>query len=505
MRHFAQLCADLGLVVAATLVAAIVRADLIVSSAHLLGLLPYVGYSVLAGLLVFSGLGTHRTIWRISGRRDYGRVAVAAAGVVIGAVAAGFLTNRLEGVPRALPLMQFGAIVAFMVGARLLAGLLWTRRRSRANPSKPRASTILVVGLNSVSKLFLQSVAALPEADIEVAGLLGRSARQVGRRMHGVRVLGVVEDVRRALRDLAIEGITIDRIVVAVPMSKLSEEARAVLLDICRDDGVPVVTLADNLGLGPRDEASARDEAEFGGMLQFSAPELALVEGRGYWPVKRAMDIALAVLCLAIAAPVLVLLMLLVLIDVGRPVVFCQRRPGYFGRSFKLYKLRTMSDAYDGDRRLPEEERSSAVGRLLRRLRLDEVPQLYNVLVGDMSFVGPRPLLPVDQDPLYRVRLLVRPGLTGWAQVKGGRIVSAIDKAVMDAWYVQNASLWLDLKVMARTVPMVLFGDRVNREAIERAWRDLAPTGICSSWTRPRKAYLDDQGEEALAGQARAV
>jgi lipopolysaccharide/colanic/teichoic acid biosynthesis glycosyltransferase len=118
----------------------------------------------------------------------------------------------------------------------------------------------------------------------------------------------------------------------------------------------------------------------------------------------------------------------------------------------------------------------SAVGRILRRTRLDELPQLYNVLVGDMSFVGPRPLLPCDQSPEYARRLSVRPGITGWAQVNGGRIISPSDKCVLDIWYLKNASFALDLEIVLRTVKMVLLGDRINTEAVHLARCDLAPT-----------------------------
>lgn len=122
--------------------------------------------------------------------------------------------------------------------------------------------------------------------------------------------------------------------------------------------------------------------------------------------------------------------------------------------------------------------RTSRLGDLLRRTRLDELPQLFNVLFGDMSFVGPRPLLPRDQPDAFRARLLVRPGLTGWAQVVGGRALSAEDKAALDVWYVRHASLTLDLDILRRTVPMVVFGERAHDDLVSRAWSDLLQAGI---------------------------
>src|SRR5262249_22974377 len=114
-----------------------------------------------------------------------------------------------------------------------------------------------------------------------------------------------------------------------------------------------------------------------------------------------------------------------------------------------------------------------AIGQLIRRIRLDELPQLYNVLIGDMSLIGPRPLLPCDQSAEYSDRLSVRPGITGWAQVNGGRIISSSDKLTLDIWYVQKASFVLDLAIILRTVKMVLSGERINTDAVNQARSDL--------------------------------
>jgi lipopolysaccharide/colanic/teichoic acid biosynthesis glycosyltransferase len=168
-----------------------------------------------------------------------------------------------------------------------------------------------------------------------------------------------------------------------------------------------------------------------------------------------------------------------VAVRLGFPIVFWQHRPGLAGRSFRLYKFRTMGASHGPDgRRLPDAERLSNFCNFLRRTRLDELPQLFNILRGEMSFVGPRPLLHQDQPAECLDRLLIRPGLTGWAQVVGGRNISPEDKAALDLWYVCNASLLLDLKIAARTVEIVLFGERVLTPLIARAWHDLTACGI---------------------------
>jgi lipopolysaccharide/colanic/teichoic acid biosynthesis glycosyltransferase len=137
-------------------------------------------------------------------------------------------------------------------------------------------------------------------------------------------------------------------------------------------------------------------------------------------------------------------------------------------------------------RRLPDTHRMSKAGKFMRRTRLDELPQLINILRGDMSFVGPRPLLPQDQPKACAARLLVRPGLTGWAQVVGGRDISPEDKAALDFWYVRKAGLLLDLGIIARTVPFILFGERISGSLIERARRELTESGIMKAETNYR-------------------
>lgn len=151
---------------------------------------------------------------------------------------------------------------------------------------------------------------------------------------------------------------------------------------------------------------------------------------------------------------------------VGRPVFFSQLRPGKDGREFRMFKFRTMSDlrAHNGEL-LPDADRLTAAGRFLRSTSLDELPGLWNVLRGDMSLVGPRPLL-VDYLPLYSTeqarRHEVRPGITGWAQVNGRNALSWEEKFTLDVWYVDNRTIWLDMKILFLTVRKVLVRDGIS-------------------------------------------
>ena len=185
-------------------------------------------------------------------------------------------------------------------------------------------------------------------------------------------------------------------------------------------------------------------------------------------PVKRLLDIIIAAAALVLLSPVLLLLAWQIRHKLGTPVLFRQVRPGRGGIPFVMYKFRTMRDAADENGRpLPDAERLTPFGRKLRAASLDELPELWNVLKGDMSLVGPRPLL-MEYLPLYnaeqRRRHLVRPGITGWAQVNGRNAISWPEKFRLDVWYVENRSLLLDIKILFLTVKKVLDRSGINSE-----------------------------------------
>lgn len=182
--------------------------------------------------------------------------------------------------------------------------------------------------------------------------------------------------------------------------------------------------------------------------------------------LKRLLDCLVSGVALVLLAPVLLWVAGLIFWRMGSPVLFSQERPGLKGRPFRVYKFRTMSDARDAQGQcLPDAQRLTALGSLLRRLSVDELPQLFNVLKGDMSLVGPRPLL-MAYLPLYNAtqarRHDVRPGITGWAQVKGRNAISWEEKFALDVWYVDHASLWLDVRILWMTVHKVLLRDGIS-------------------------------------------
>ena len=183
--------------------------------------------------------------------------------------------------------------------------------------------------------------------------------------------------------------------------------------------------------------------------------------------MKRIFDLIVSAAAIVCLSPVLLILAAVVRWKLGAPVLFRQRRPGLHGRPFWLLKFRTMTDARDaGGALLPDAVRLTAFGRFLRAASLDELPELFNVLKGEMSLVGPRPLLMQYLErytPEQARRHEVKPGITGWAQVNGRNAITWEEKFKLDIWYVDHRSLWLDMKIIAMTVWKIL-----NREGINQ-------------------------------------
>lgn len=184
--------------------------------------------------------------------------------------------------------------------------------------------------------------------------------------------------------------------------------------------------------------------------------------------LKYLLDRIVAAIALVALSPVLLVVAIAIYFQMGRPVVFTQPRPGINSQIFKFFKFRTMTDERDNfGNLLPDEKRLTAFGQFLRKTSLDELPQLLNVLKGDMSFIGPRPLLVkyLDRYTSEQARRHdVKPGITGLAQVKGRNSISWEEKFKLDVWYVDNWSLWLDIKILAMTVLKVLQQDGINQE-----------------------------------------
>ena len=182
--------------------------------------------------------------------------------------------------------------------------------------------------------------------------------------------------------------------------------------------------------------------------------------------LKRTLDIALSLIAIVIFIPIFLIISLLVLINLGRPIIFHQLRPGYHAKPFKIYKFRTMREKLDSKSKpLSDNKRLTHFGKFLRSTSLDELPSLVNVLLGNMSLVGPRPLL-MEYLALYNKeeakRHNVKPGITGWAQINGRNKISWSEKFDLDVWYVENQSFFLDLKILLMTAKKIVIRDGIS-------------------------------------------
>lgn len=463
------LAADLTLIACATLIAFLLRDGIDGLPSGWEPRVYYIGWTVGVACLVFCAAGIHRTLYRFSSVNDYLWLSSLTVVSVVGAMGTCFFINRLEAISRTLPVLQVIFAVAALVIARVGYRLFHARLAASRNVHHEdllRVEDILVVGVNPVADLFVRSVDILGRGQIRVHGILTSTGRCLkGRRIGTQRVLGELADLSEILSQLKVHGVDIARLVVTDAEEDLSDADRARLSQMSAVSGLSIDYFADRLGFAePRKPALA------------ASPLVRATQGRRAVGVeryrfgKRLFDLTLATALLVLLWPLMVLVAVVVWADVGRPLLFWQQRPGQGGRPIRVFKFRTMRGAYDKHGfGLADAQRLSAVGAMLRARRLDELPQLFNILVGDMSFVGPRPLLPIDQPSDRRDRLGAKPGLTGWAQVMGGRTITAADKAALDRWYVDNMSFALDIEVMLRTVPMILFGERVNAEAIRVA------------------------------------
>jgi lipopolysaccharide/colanic/teichoic acid biosynthesis glycosyltransferase len=448
--------------------ALIIRDNFVASVPRLEAIIPYAAMCVVSAALVFTVTRLDRTIWRYISLPDILHLMACVTVALLLALLGEFILHRLDAVARSLPVIQWLLIIGGMVGSRIgvrLLGERGDRKRRHVRKSPHSVTNVLVVGLSDVTELYLCSIARFAPAGFVIAGILSPESQLRGRFMRKHKVLGTPEDIRQIIAQLDLHGITIDRVIITQPFEKLSKQAREALHEIERASIIKVEWLVESLGLRDRDVEDVNDaqDAPTVSELREMVPDHPEFLVGQYHRLKRVIDVTAATFITFFLAPVIMLAALLVAIDVGFPLVFWQQRPGRHGHPFKLFKFRTMRAAHDAEgNRIPDELRSSPIGKFLRRSWLDELPQLYNILVGEMSFVGPRPLLPIDQPKCHTSRLLVRPGLTGWAQINAGRDIAPEDKAVLDHWYIKNASLWLDLKILLRTLYRMIAGGQVD-------------------------------------------
>jgi len=315
----------------------------------------------------------------------------------------------------------------------------------------------LIVGANDFTVSYLKMLDAFNIDRTNLVAILDDNPRLYGRSLLGHPVIAPPHALSRILREYRVHGVEIERLLISANRPPESSSRWKGLVDVCENENVRPSFLSDVLGF------------QFNVSDVVIPPEAKSAPATGYGALKRGFDFLLSLAIAAALSPLIPIVVLGIVIDMGYPILFWQKRIGYQGQPFLIYKFRTLHPPFDRNGNFVDESRrSSRLGAFLRRTRLDETPQLWNVITGDMSFVGPRPLLPIDQPLATNVRLSVRPGVTGWAQVNGGRLVDPEEKGALDQWYVKNASFWLDLYIIWRTIGIVVLGD----DAGQRRSRD---------------------------------
>jgi lipopolysaccharide/colanic/teichoic acid biosynthesis glycosyltransferase len=436
------------------------------------GVAIYCGIAFLISLLVFQWFQTSSPIARFYSIRDALELIKACVLIAVLAAVTTFLLTRLEEAPRSIPILHFMFLASGLLGARLLLRLRDTRHRGQT-PGVLDGSVehVLIIEASRLAWFFSKMVEELAPGSHQIVAILDQRPKLKHRSLNGYPIVGAPADLEKVIADYAAHGVRIDKVVVAAQPEDLPPVAWNEVSRVCGALDIGLQVLPERL-MSER-HAANENAASDPPQTEVPAPaDIALSASldRPFWKIKRGIDLAVTLIMAILLSPIILTVCLFVLLDVGTPVVFWQQRMGRNGVPLHLHKFRTLQTLFD--RRTKEKREAQApspIGRFLRATRLDELPQLWDILAGDMSIIGPRPLLPIDQPQDSTFRLAVRPGLTGWAQICGGRLISIDEKNALDEWYIRNASFRLDLIIVMRTIWMLLCGERRDEKAIAAA------------------------------------
>jgi len=402
-------------------------------------------YAITIPALIFFSFGTYRRNWYNEKIEEYIHIikAVFAAGMMLIVAAYAFRTY-VQSFPLGVMLISPFVTAFFVCGWRLLVRVHYQRRLSEALGTK----RLLLIGVSAISTSSLERICLNENPTYEVAGYLrGLTEKRIedGR---GLKSLGTTDDFIHVLADYAIDEVMLDN-------SALSYDENIQIIHHCEMRGIRyrlIPSLFDMIA------SKARiDLLNFVPIIHFGSPK---IEGFNAL-FKRLMDVIVSAVVLVLLSPLFIATAGAIWIDSRGFPLFRQERVGQGGQSFRIYKFRTMHNgAHNGSKLTqPDDPRITRVGKFLRRYSLDELPQLINVLTGEMSLVGPRPVVPyvVEKfDDLERMTLNVRPGMSGLAQVSGRDELGFIEKSLLNIYYVKNYSLLLDIKILIKTFFTVL-------------------------------------------------
>jgi lipopolysaccharide/colanic/teichoic acid biosynthesis glycosyltransferase len=446
-----------------------------------LNVLLYATVAACSSALFLVHFGVARGFSQFFSLHDAVQIAKASACSSTATAATVFSLARLDDLPRSIPALQFIIMTGALIGMRLILRIysycFVLREAPRISHDSERH--VVIVGANQLAWFYIRLLDTFASGNRKIAAVLDEDKSFHGRSIYGHTVMGGIEDAATLLDDFAQHGVLISGFVIC---ERRRDRARGLfqkLEPLCSERGLGLEIAAETLGVYATHPDFASDNLTIAEM-----DDKARLARESYLRIKRPIESVLAAGMLVALLPVAALVAGAVAVSMGFPVIFWQRRVGKDGRPIFLYKFKTMRNPVDGEgRRLDARERETPVGTFLRVIRVDEIPQLYNVVKGEMALIGPRPLLPVDQPNGVSLRLSVPPGLTGWAQIHGGQMVTVDEKNALDEWYVRNATLALDLFILFRTFFVVLMfeGDCRDEERLARA---LAQTDLASDARR---------------------
>src|SRR5712692_1872919 len=417
------------------------------------GLLPtilYCSISLVFSLIAFSAFRIHDGMTRYFSVHDAIHVTKAVFAAACMTYVAVFALTRLDGIPRSTPIIHALVLIAGLIGIRIFTRLCESKRTTLAPRTDVAAAHILMIGSNRLSLLYIKFIRAYSPGLHRIMAVLDDDPKMFARAIDGVRVAGPTDHLEPVVNEFAEHGIRISHVIVGGNPDMISESTFPEIERICKEREIKLDFVPELIGLQALQPAQPQIAAA-SNQLAAELKEPAILDTAlpPYFAFKRYLDLFATVTILILLSPVWLLVGAVALWDVGSPIFFWQQRLGQGGRPFLLHKIRTLKPPFDWrGRKVPDAERLSGIGRLVRKCRFDELPQLLNVLVGDMSLIGPRPLLPRDQPSDPAMRLSVRPGITGWAQVNGGNSLCLEEKDALDEWYIRNASLRLDLRII---------------------------------------------------------
>ena len=377
-----------------------------------------------------------------------------------------FFINRLDGVPRSVPFIYGLLLITGLVSYRLIVKALYEKQHVKdilKNDNKiyNDLTRSIIIGLD----VFAISAIRLTDAQIprtnQVVAAFSVNNKHAGRTISGVRVFGELNEMDSIIEEYNIHGIKIHEVWLSDNSYKYMVNYLDEIYKYCNKSNLKVTWISNKFSL-PQILTESNKDCHNGGN--------ELIKNKFYLKIKRIIDIIFVLLIGLVSSFFVPILCTLILIDMGAPIFFWQEREGMNGKKFLVFKFRTLKHPIGTNGEfLDSSERQSVFGDCLRKYRLDEIPQLLNILVGEMSFIGPRPLLPIDQPVDAKKRLSVRPGITGWAQIHGGELLNVDDKNALDCFYVDNISFGLDLLIVLKTIKVLFIGVKMDLIQLQRA------------------------------------